>query len=315
MELHEAIKRIKSLAKTLDKIPTRNDLLKHGFTDWFLRKYEFSDLLNKAGLEKPTIKISKKRAKILVLDIETSYLELIGYGLFNQNFGINDIEKDWSILSYCASYIGEEKIYYNDTRKRKDKRDDSKLVKELERLIERSDAVITWNGDKFDLKKIRSRMFFYGHFPQKKIISEDLYKVVKNLFGEASNKLDFWAQKFGCGSKLKGRKFQGKELTRQCLLGNKEAWEEMERYNKMDVEITKKLYFKISPWSSKINANLFNQTHAYVCRCGSTDFKHSGFAYTKNNRYQVIRCKECGANYRSPKNDLDKKRLEFMPRL
>lgn len=314
MNLHDVIALIKKEDKKNGIPPTRQDLLNLGVSDWFLRKYSIHELYKKAGVEKNKLQAKLKKIKILVLDIEATYLQLNGYGLFNQNFSIDDIEKDWSILSYAAQFLDENKIHYNDTRKKKDKRDDKQLAKELFKLIEKSDVVITWNGDKFDFKKISSRLVYHGLFPRKKVISEDLYKLVKREFGEVSNKLDFWAKKLGCGSKLKNRKFHGKELTRQCLLNNPEAWKELELYNKMDIEITKKLYEKLAPWSNKINANLFSNSYAYVCKCGSTDFKHNGFSYNKSGKYKLLRCRSCGAIYRNPKNEIASSKREFMLR-
>lgn len=44
------------------------------------------------------------------------------------------------------------------------------------------------------------------------------------------------------------KKFPGFELWKQCLARNKEAFKEMEQYNKMDVLSLEELYTKISPW-------------------------------------------------------------------
>lgn len=48
--------------------------------------------------------------------------------------------------------------------------------------------------------------------------------------------------------KLKHKKFPGHELWKECLKGNKEAWNEMRKYNIHDVLATEELYNVLKQW-------------------------------------------------------------------
>ena len=71
-----------------------------------------------------------QKPRILVLDIETSYLEARVWGLWNNNVALNQIIKDWSILSFAAKWLDEDEIFYMDTRDKEDKRDDKDICEE-----------------------------------------------------------------------------------------------------------------------------------------------------------------------------------------
>ena len=51
-----------------------------------------------------------KAPKILLFDIETSPLEVYTFGLFDQNIGLNQIIKDWSVLSFSAKWAGSSEV-------------------------------------------------------------------------------------------------------------------------------------------------------------------------------------------------------------
>lgn len=251
-------------------------------------------------------KVSKP--KILVLDIETFPLEVFTWGLFKQNIALNQIKEDWSILSYAAKFIGEDKIYYSDVRDKKNKRDDKDLCLELHGLLDSADFVLTQNGKKFDLKKIRARMLKHNMKPFSSIKHIDTLLIAKNEFGFTSNKLEYMTHNFCTESKkVIDRKYVGQSLWTECLNDNKEAYDEMEIYNKGDITSLEELAMKLIPWSSlPININLFHSEDYTVCFCGSTSFKRSGYYYTSVSKFQKYQCECCGAELRDRQNLIKK---------
>lgn len=47
------------------------------------------------------------KPKVLILDIETSPLEVYTWGIWEQNISLNQIKKDWNIIAWCAKWLGE----------------------------------------------------------------------------------------------------------------------------------------------------------------------------------------------------------------
>src|ERR1700678_2406773 len=103
-------------------------------------------------------RIKKNRClgpKVLFVDIETA--PMLGYiwGLWDNDVALNQLNKDWHLLSWSAKWMDDpsEEIMYADQRKAKDITDDSKILRHLWKLLDEADIVITQNGKAFDHKK------------------------------------------------------------------------------------------------------------------------------------------------------------------
>ena len=53
-----------------------------------------------------TSKVAIKKAKILILDIETLPMEVYAWSMWNQNFGLEQVIKHTTILSWSAKWMG-----------------------------------------------------------------------------------------------------------------------------------------------------------------------------------------------------------------
>lgn len=252
-------------------------------------------------------KNKKTGPKVLLLDIETA--PILGYvwQLWDQNVALNQIHTDWYILSWSAKWLGDppDKVMYMDQRNIKNLEDDSKLLTKVWCLLDDADVVITQNGKKFDIKKLNARFILNGMQPPSSFKQIDTLVIAKKHFGFTSNKLEYMSNKL-CTKykKLKHAKFSGFELWRECLAHNKQAWKEMEKYNKYDVLALEELYNKMIPWDSSVNFNVYHDSEVNVCKCGSTDFRKRGYYYTNVARYQRYKCNNCGAETRDRVNVL-----------
>lgn len=248
-----------------------------------------------------------KGPKILALDIETSPIVSYTWGLFDQNVALNQVKEDWSILAWCAKWIGSKKVIYKDQRYSKKVRDDKKLLQQIWTLLDEADIVLTQNGKKFDIKKLNARFIINGMQPPSSFKQIDTLRLAKKIFGFTSNKLEYMSNTLGLKhKKLKVKKFPGFDLWSECLKGNIEAWKEMERYNKADVLALEELYKKLIPWDNSINFNLYSRDNVTRCTCGSTNFQKNGYFYGAAGRYQRYRCADCGSEIRDKKNILSK---------
>ena len=259
--------------------------------------------------------IRKPHLKVLIFDIETA--PMLGYvwGLWDQNVALNQIKQDWYVLSWSAKWLYDapEKVMYEDQRKAKNIEDDAKLLRNIWKLLDEADVVITQNGQSFDVKKLNARFIQNGFNPPSSFRHIDTLQIAKAKFGFTSNKLEYMTDKL-CTQykKLKHAKFSGFELWKQCLAGNKEAWKEMEVYNKYDVLSLEELYTILAPWDSKINFNVFHDELEHQCNCGSTEFTRRGYKYTNSGKFHRLVCDNCGAEHSDKHNLLSKEKKKSL---
>lgn len=238
-----------------------------------------------------------------MIDIETKPLLLYGWGMFDQNYGLNQIKEDWSILSFSAKWLGEDKLIYADIRHKRDKTDDRVLVKQIRDLISQADIVVGHNLKRFDTKKINARIVFHDIAPPAPYRQEDTLTMAKKRFSFTSNKLEYLAKFLGVKhTKLTERKFVGMDLWTACIDNNKEAWEEMEKYNKRDVLALEGVYKRLAPWGTGINHSAYSDSTLATCNCGSTAFTKRGYNFSNNGKYQRFQCTKCRAWTSSKEN-------------
>lgn len=255
-----------------------------------------------------------EKLKILVLDIETKPMTVLSWGIHEQDIQLPQIVEDWSVLAVCAKWYGEKKVFYYDQRNAKDINDDKKLLEKIWDLMDEADIILGQNSIDFDTKKLNARFIINGMKPPAGYRQIDTAKIARKYFGMTSNKLEYLSKKLCTNKKSSHKKFPGLSLWKECMKGNKAAWKEMEKYNKMDVISTEELYSKLQPWdvSSNINFNVYHDHDIRMCKCGSTNFRQKGFAYTASGKYQRYECLECGLQHQDKKNLLDRAKMKSL---
>jgi hypothetical protein len=257
-----------------------------------------------------------KEPKVLFFDLETSPILGHVWSLWNNNVALNQMDKDWHILSWSAKWLHDppNKIMYSDQRHAKNVEDDSKLLGEIWKLIDEADIIVGQNSKSFDIKKLNARFIMNGFAPPSSYKHIDTKEIAKKYFAFTSNRLEYMSDKLNKKyKKQKHAKFSGFELWKECLAGNLEAWKEMEKYNKYDVLSLEELYKKLIPWDkSAPNFNLYHEDEAHVCKCGSVDFVKSGFHYTQTGKFQKWKCKKCGAESRDRDNLFSKEKRKSL---
>lgn len=242
--------------------------------------------------------------KILFIDIETAPLAGAVWGLWQNNVSLNQIERDWYILSFSAKWAHSDEVIYFDKSESWDTEDDLPLLIEAWKLLNQADIVVGQNSKKFDEKKLNARFIINGLQPPSHYRSVDTLEIAKKNFGFTSNKLEYLSDKL-CKryKKLKHAKFAGYELWKECLKGNQEAWLEMQEYNVYDVLALEELYEILRPWHRQHpNTNLYTDSTDHVCSCGHSDWEHDGYHYTNLSKFDRFRCVKCGAQARGRVN-------------
>lgn len=249
------------------------------------------------------------KPKVLVWDIEASPMITYTFQLYDQNIRLEQVKEDWSILAWGAKWLGDppNKTIYKDNSKSKNIHDDKYLVKELIKLLNQADSVITHNGNKFDIKRVNARAIINGLPPIRPFVSTDTYKESKKVFSFTSHSLEYMSEKLNTEyKKLKHNKYPGLQLWKAVLANDKEAWKEMKKYCINDVLTTEELFNKIQGWVNTQNISVFYDDVSLRCKCGSVQLEKRGYAHTNSGKYQIYHCKVCGKWPRSSVNLLTK---------
>lgn len=236
--------------------------------------------------------------KLLLLDTEVAPNIATVWGIYNINVAINQLLETSRLMCYAAKWYGKKEILFSSEHFMKHE----DMIKELHALLSEADAVIHYNGNKFDIPIINREFLKYGMSPPDPYKSIDLLKVMRKKFRFVSNKLDHVCQELNIGKKAE---HEGHELWLKCMDNNDDAWKRMEEYNKQDIVLLEGLYKKILPWiSNHPNHNLYVDDPDISCcpNCGSTRIIRKGVEKLKTYTYQRYRCLECGTPLRGTKS-------------
>lgn len=241
--------------------------------------------------------------KILLFDIETSHMVVKTFSLYNDAIPHTDIVNDWFILSFSAKWLYDDvMIEHSVTSKEAKERDDFRIVKELNALLNKADIIIAHNGSAFDVKKANTRFAFYDLEPPYAYREIDTLRMARSYFKFSSNRLDYLGEFLGLGRKIQNEK----GLWDRCENGEEESLSKMVEYCSQDVRLLENIYLKIRPFAKNHpSLSLYGEgdgIHCPVCFAQDT----IEFLYSKlyDNKYMVGRCKSCGSPVRSKKNYL-----------
>ena len=233
--------------------------------------------------------------KVLLLDLETAPNLGHVWGLWQQNVGLPQLIASGYTLCWAAKWYGDKELMFNSIHKT----NAESMVSEIYELVNSADAVVHYNGTKFDMPTLNKEFLLHGLTPPAPYKNIDLLGVARRQFRFPSNKLDYIAQALKLGKKTK---HVGHELWIGCMNGDEESWKQMEEYNRNDVILLEKLYDKFKPWiRSTANQGLFREDNLCCPACGSTRYQRRGYANTASRRYQRYHCTECGNWFRSSK--------------
>ena len=225
--------------------------------------------------------------KILILDIETSPHTGFHWGLFQQNISIGQLIESSTVLCWAAKWLGEKKVHFSSVYETTP----IKMIKEIHKLIDEADAIITYNGKRFDMPTLNKEFLIHKLPPPSPYKDIDLINTARGKFKFASNKLDYIAQVLGVGQKTS---HQGMPLWIECMAMNPKAWKLMKKYNCNDVILTEQVYEKLKGWI-QIHPNHNVYSDGIVCmNCGSKKLHKRGTSRTLAKTYVRVQCQSCG---------------------
>ena len=218
------------------------------------------------------------------------------WGIWGQNIPITNIVGESEILCWSAKWLDEDACYYSSVQMNgHNKTGRKKMLKEVHAMLDEADAVITFNGDKFDLKILNQEFALMGMAPPAPYKSIDLIKTVRRQFRFTSNKLDYLLRRFGLGHKLEN---PGIAMWLSCMNPRsedyKDMWEIMEDYNIQDVFKTEEFYKTIRGWIPN-HPSISAISRTFCCpNCGGTHLQSRGYRLSKTRKYRRYQCMSCG---------------------
>lgn len=233
--------------------------------------------------------------KILLLDIETAPNNVYVWGLWDQNISTNQVVSSSYVLCWSAKWLGEKSITFDSVQKS----EPSRMLWRIHKLLDEADAVVHYNGIKFDIPVLNKEFLKAKLGPPAPYKQIDLLRVCKFAFRFESNKLDYVSQALGIGEKVR---HEGFELWTKCMSGDKDAWKRMEKYNRGDVRLLETLYNRLIPWIDKHPSHGAFDDISCCPKCGSEKFQQRGYSVTQVMKYARFHCQACGGWFRGNKS-------------
>ena len=223
--------------------------------------------------------------KVLSLDIEWKPAVAYVWKMWDENISPDQLIDEGGLLCFCAHWHGSKEYqFYSEW-------DDGLqgMAEAALRLLNEADAVVTYNGDRYDIPKLRGTIILAGLQPPGQITSIDLIKTVKKL-GFVMNRLAYIGPLLGVGSKMK---HEGFRLWRSVLEGDVRARERMKKYCVKDVKVLVALYDRVKPYI--LNHPHLGDDKGACGACGSNHLQSRGYRRTKYFRTQRLQCQDCGS--------------------
>lgn len=231
-----------------------------------------------------------KNVRALVIDIESRPIAAFVWGLWDQNISTDFIIDHGGMMCFAAKWLGapdKEIMFYSEHEHGK-----QAMVEAVHNLLSEADVVISYNGDRYDIKRLNNEFLLAGMAPPKPYKSIDLIKTNKQRFDLPSRKLDYLVQRTGVGAKVK---HEGISLWLDCMNGDEAAWKKMRKYNIGDIKVTEKAYFRLLPWLTNApHIGMYTGDEHSCPYCGSTKLERDGHHHTNVTSYRMYHCGRCG---------------------
>lgn len=208
-------------------------------------------------------------------------------------------------MTWSAKWLGDS-VVHHDSVHYHESGDDFEVVDSISNLIQQADILVHQNGDRFDLPTLNTRRIKHGLTPLPPRKTVDTLKIARSQFKFGSNRLESLAVELGLDE---GKIKTDFSLWSRCMEGDVEAFEEMIRYNKRDVEVLEKVYLALRPWDQRHpSLALYGDIEEITCpKCGSDDMVLlDDHAYTNVSKFPLYGCGSCGAHSRGRSNVIPK---------
>ena len=216
-------------------------------------------------------KIQNNQGKVLIYDIETSYnIGKFWRAGYNLNINPGDIIHERAIICISYKWLGEEQVYNLTWDKNQC---DKFLLEQFIPILDEADMIVAHNGDRYDLKFIKTRALKHNLKMLINYKQFDTLKVAKAKFMFNSNKLDYISKFLGAEGKISTEmKLWDDIILRKCPI----ALIKMLDYCDEDVRQLEVVYNALVSWDNpRFHAGVINgKTRQTSPITGSVNIKH-----------------------------------------
>ncbi len=264
----------------------------------------------------------KKEIKYLYWDLETSLMQGYFFDIWQVNIPISRVTKHSHLLSNSWAINDGEVQGIRLTPEQVRTGDDFDVVVDTIRAINKADVIVTFNGKKFDVKKLNTRALFWGFPPIAYPKHIDLMQDAKRLFKFPSNSMQNISLYLGEEGKIATG---GSRLWERCAEWEDyetcdAALEEMLKYGKQDIDATRDLHRRFLGWSKNtpnigmITKSINGEKDGLKCvHCGSDDvIMEDKVGYTAMSTFDLYRCGESSCRGVSRVNASGKQLVNYL---
>jgi uncharacterized protein YprB with RNaseH-like and TPR domain len=199
------------------------------------------------------------------------------------------ILKERQIICVAWKWADEKRVQSLDWGRASD---DRRLCEKFSEVIQQADEAIGHNGDRFDIRWLRTRSLYHRvPFPPE-VISIDTLKSCRSLFYFNSNRLDYVAEYLGLGKKRDPGGFGAwKELT---VSNPEKLRKKMVSYCKHDVVLLEAIFNELNPYLPA-KSKAWSRLVSACPECGSTETTICKTRTTAAGTERTqLQCNECG---------------------
>lgn len=241
-----------------------------------------------------------RRVRLLFYDVETSPMLAWVWQAKTEYVAAPMVEMDdRALLCWSAKWSDSTEVLSGRVTSTEAKtQDDARVVSKLADLMRKADYVVAHNGNRFDQKRVNTRLLLNNLPPLGNVQSIDTLSIARSSFDLPYNNLDYLAKTLGFGQKLK----TSFDLWRRAVMGDAKALKEMDTYCRQDVVLLEHVFHALAPYAKTLPrlVDAVEWREELCPYCGSKDRKRSGDHRTKVNTYPKFRCLRelCGREYR-----------------
>lgn len=235
------------------------------------------------------------KIKRLYFDIETS--PCVGYFWrpgYNVSIPYQNIIQESKIICISYKWGHEDEVHSLTWNK---KQDDKSMLKKFVKVAHKADEIVAHNGDRFDLKWIKTRCLKHGIETIPRYYTLDTLKAARGHFNFNSNRLDYIAKFLDVGGKIETGGF---DLWAEVMNGDKDALDKMVAYCENDVIILQKVFERLKNYvPHKTHSRVNTDNERFSCpECGSNDVHCNQTRTTAMGTIKrLLRCKSCRKMY------------------
>lgn len=228
--------------------------------------------------------------KRLFFDIETSFnVGIFWRSGYNLTIQPGDIIHERAIICICWKWEGKDEVHYLKWDKNNC---DKKMLKEFIKEVNKADEIVAHNGDRFDLKWLRTRALFHGIEMNHSYNTIDTLKTAKSLFNFNSNKLDYIAKYLKVGAKMETG---GMDLWKDIVFKKcNDAMDKMVAYCKQDVIVLEAVFNKLNEYSKpKVNYAVLRGGERFECpECGKLPHYKQTYTTAQGTIMHYMQCSD-----------------------